>query len=350
MQGNGVLVPDAHRKLLCKLEEGRRALGEARTLYEAKAIRDMAQASAYLLRQQQLSKEAVADAMDLKVWAERRLGKMLAETVHAGNPQFSHHARNGKLPKGVTCSQSSRWQRIASVPEPEFKEYIKKAREKGELTTAGVLRLVTENQREAKRQENRKLIEKGQTIEQARLGTYPTLVIDPPWDFGDEGDVDQFGRGRPTYMTMSFEQIRALPISSLAEPNAHLYLWITNRSYLKGPALLEHWGFRYITCLTWCKPSIGMGYYFRGSTEHVLFAVRGSLKLLKSDVGTWFAAKRAGPHSTKPAKFFELVETCSPGPWLELFARTPRKGWTSWGAEAGHPEERSPDASPEEAM
>jgi N6-adenosine-specific RNA methylase IME4 len=126
-----------------------------------------------------------------------------------------------------------------------------------------------------------------------------------------------------------------LPVPSLCEENAHLYLWITNRSLLKASALLDGWGFRYVTCLTWCKPSFGLGNYFRGSTEHVLFAVRGSMGLLRSDVGTWFAARREGPHSTKPAAFYELVESCSQGPWLELFARKPRKGWAAWGAEVG---------------
>jgi N6-adenosine-specific RNA methylase IME4 len=101
----------------------------------------------------------------------------------------------------------------------------------------------------------------------------------------------------------------------------------------KGFALLERWGFRCVTKLTWCKPHFGMGNYFRGSTEDVLFGVKGSLPLLRHDVGTWFAADRDREHSAKPEEFYRLVETCSPGPWLEMFARRPRKGWVSWGAE-----------------
>jgi N6-adenosine-specific RNA methylase IME4 len=97
---------------------------------------------------------------------------------------------------------------------------------------------------------------------------------------------------------------------------------------------MDSWDFRYITCLTWCKPSIGMGNYFRGSTEHVLFGVRGSLALLRHDVGTWFQADRGAQHSSKPGEFCEFVESCSPGPWLEIFSRTRRRGWVSWGAEA----------------
>jgi N6-adenosine-specific RNA methylase IME4 len=161
-----------------------------------------------------------------------------------------------------------------------------------------------------------------------------TVVLDPPWDWGDEGDSDQLGRARPTYATMTIEEIAALPIPAVAAANAHIYLWITNRSLPKGFALLESWGFRYITMLTWVKPSFGMGNYFRGSTEQVLFGVKGSLPLLRNDVGTHFLADRAGQHSSKPPAFFDLVETCSPGPWLEMFSRQPRPGWAAWGAEA----------------
>ena len=125
-----------------------------------------------------------------------------------------------------------------------------------------------------------------------------------------------------------------LPVGEKAGKNCHLYLWITNRSLPKGFALMEAWGFRYVVCLTWCKPSPGMGNYFRGGTEHVLFGVKGSLPLLRKDVGTWFAADRGKKHSAKPAAFFELVESCSPGPWLEMFARGGRPGWAVWGAEA----------------
>ena len=98
---------------------------------------------------------------------------------------------------------------------------------------------------------------------------------------------------------------------------------------------MEAWGFRYLSCLTWCKPNFGMGNYFRGQTEQILFGVKGSLPLLRKDVGTWFQWPR-GPkgHSSKPKDFFDLIETCSPGPRLELFARGPRDGWTVWGAEA----------------
>lgn len=208
------------------------------------------------------------------------------------------------------------------------------AMESGDLTANAAMREVKERKREAKREANRELVESTPPVT-AQAGTcYQTIVLDPPWDWGDEGDVDQFGRARPTYNTMPFSDILALPVDDLADTNAHIYLWITNRSLPKGFELLEAWGFRYITALTWCKPHFGMGNYFRGSTEHVLFGVRGSLPLLRKDAGTWFTAPRPGRHSAKPTEFYELVQTCSPGPWLEMFARERRDGWASWGAEA----------------
>jgi N6-adenosine-specific RNA methylase IME4 len=183
------------------------------------------------------------------------------------------------------------------------------------------------------RKENRKLVETSTPLELIAGEQYQTIVIDPPWDWGDEGDEDQLGRARPEYATMSIDELLKLPVEKLAKANCHLYLWITNRALPKGFALIEKWNFRYITALTFVKPSYGMGNYFRGSTEHVLFAVRGSQPLLRNDLGTHFVADRTGVHSGKPPEFYAMVETASPGPWLEIFAREERPGWAAWGAE-----------------
>ncbi len=164
------------------------------------------------------------------------------------------------------------------------------------------------------------------------------IVIDPPWDVADEGDVEQMGRANPLYATMPLDSIRrhvAERLEAVAAPNCHLYLWITNRSLPKGFGLFEDWGFRYVTVLTWCKPSIGIGNYFRNNTEHVLFGVRGSLPLLYQDTGTWFEAARGSRgHSSKPESFYAMVRRVSPGPHHEMFARHAREGFSVEGAEA----------------
>lgn len=110
-----------------------------------------------------------------------------------------------------------------------------------------------------------------------------------------------------------------------------MYLWVTNRSLPKAFVLIEAWGFRYVTCLTWCKPSIGMGNYFRGSTEQILFAVKGSQQLKRHDVGTHFTAPRGKGHSAKPDEFYQLVESCSYAPFIDIFGRKERDGWSVWG-------------------
>lgn len=195
-----------------------------------------------------------------------------------------------------------------------------------------VLRTLRERKREERRQANRQKV--GAVPDLSTItGTFATIVIDPPWSHDDEGDRNQFGRARPDYATMGMEELLALPVGRFADAaGCHLYLWVTNRSLPKGFVLMERWGFRYVTTLTWVKPQPGLGNYYRGQTEHVLFGVLGSQPLLRKDVGTVFHAPR-GPagHSGKPVKFLELVESCSPGPYLELFARGERPGWVTWG-------------------
>lgn len=195
-------------------------------------------------------------------------------------------------------------------------------------------REIKEANREARREENRQKIAAVPAPEKIAevQAKFATITIDPPWDWGDEGDQDQLGRARPDYSTMSFEQLMALDVGKFADDDCHLYLWITNRSLPKGFALVEKWGFRYITALTWVKPHFGMGNYFRGQTEQILFGVKGSQPLKRKDVGTAFNWPR-GPngHSSKPVEFYEMVESCSPGPYFEMFSRMDRPDWTAWG-------------------
>jgi N6-adenosine-specific RNA methylase IME4 len=211
---------------------------------------------------------------------------------------------------------------------PELKQAVADGR-----PVLHVKRELKEQQRESRRREN---FEKLATVSEPGSAVvaikYATIVIDPPWDWGDEGDQDQLGRSRPDYATMSIDELERLDVAQLADDDCHLYLWITNRSLPKGFRLLDAWGFRYITALTWVKPHFGMGNYFRGQTEHILFGVKGSQPLKRKDVGTVFNASR-GPagHSSKPPEFLSLVESCSPGPYLEMFSRSARDGWVTWG-------------------
>ena len=224
----------------------------------------------------------------------------------------------------------------------KFAEEVEKTPELQEAIATGkpvlqAKRELKEKKREERREENRAKVAEAKAPEEIiQVGAkFATIVIDPPWDWGDEGDQDQLGRARPDYATMSIDELCKLPVGDLADDDCHIYLWITNRSLPKGFRLLKAWGFRYITALTWVKPHFGMGNYFRGQSEHILFGVKGSQPLKRKDVGTIFCAPR-GPngHSSKPIEFYDLVESCSPGPYLEMFSRCERDGWKTWGESA----------------
>lgn len=165
---------------------------------------------------------------------------------------------------------------------------------------------------------------------------YSTIVADPPWAYKSRAVISTAKTSLPSaadqYSTLSAPELCALPVASLAYRDAHLYLWTTNPKLPESFAVMKAWGFEYVTLLTWRKlGTLGMGYYFRGDTEHVLFGVRGKAPIPpEKRVRNWFEASKTG-HSRKPAAFFDLVERVSEPPYVELFARQPRLGWDSWG-------------------
>lgn len=158
--------------------------------------------------------------------------------------------------------------------------------------------------------------------------SFPTIVIDPPWRYGN---TSTRGAAEDHYETMTQAQLAALELP--ATENAHLYLWVTNNFMADGLALCKAWGFDHKTLLTWVKPQMGMGNYFRSVTEHVIFGVKGNLRTRERNVTNVINAGRTR-HSAKPEAFYDLVERMSPAPHMEMFARRRRLGWYTWGAEA----------------
>jgi N6-adenosine-specific RNA methylase IME4 len=167
---------------------------------------------------------------------------------------------------------------------------------------------------------------------------YGTLIVDPPWDPGVTQRLSARGRqpasARRQYTTLTPHQIACLPVGDLASSSAHLWLWVTNQVLCSGThvEVLEAWGFRPVTIVTWCKTGrIGLGQYLRGSTEHTILAVRGWGTVPEVPApSTWFTGDR-GAHSVKPAMLHDLVQQISPGPRVELFQRQGRLGWDGWG-------------------
>lgn len=166
-------------------------------------------------------------------------------------------------------------------------------------------------------------------------GIYSTIVADPPWDIRTGPEWGSNGPSRPlVYPTMTVDAIAGLSVAEKAAPDAHLYLWTINAYLAETYDIARAWGFEPSTLLTWCKPKhgIGLGGTYVLTTEHVLFCRRGSLGARERVDTSWFEWPRR-EHSVKPSEFFEMVESVSPGPYLEMFARTERPGWAVWGNE-----------------
>jgi N6-adenosine-specific RNA methylase IME4 len=174
---------------------------------------------------------------------------------------------------------------------------------------------------------------------------YQTILADPPWQFANRtGKMAPEHKRLKRYSTMSLQEIMELPVSQLAQPTCHLYLWVPNALVLEGLEVMKRWGFNYKTNLVWYKvrkdggpDGRGVGFYFRNVTEMVLFGVRGHMRTLRpgrTQVNILSTRKRE--HSRKPDELYEIIEKCSPGPYLELFARCQRPGWDQWGNEVGN--------------
>lgn len=173
---------------------------------------------------------------------------------------------------------------------------------------------------------------------------FSTFLADPPWQFQNRtGKVAPEHRRLARYPTMKLDEICALPVKQIAAGTAHLYLWVPNALLPEGLRVMEAWGFQYKTNLVWHKirkdggpDGRGVGFYFRNVTELLLFGVRGSnartLSAGRRQVN--YMATRKREHSRKPDEQYELIESCSPAPYLELFARGVRKNWTMWGNQA----------------
>jgi len=176
------------------------------------------------------------------------------------------------------------------------------------------------------------------------IGTnrYATIYADPPWQFKNRtGKMAPEHKRLNRYSTMTLEEIKALPVAEICEDNAHLYLWIPNALIQDGLDVMKAWGFEYKTNLIWYKirkdggpDRRGVGFYFRNVTEMLLFGVKGSMRTLKPGrTMPNIVSSRKREHSRKPDEFYDVIEKCSPGPRLEMFARTKKEGWDVWGNE-----------------
>lgn len=174
---------------------------------------------------------------------------------------------------------------------------------------------------------------------------YQIIYADPPWQYKENWGN---GSNEHSYPTMTIKKIKELGVKNIISDNAHLYLWVTNPFIKQGLEICKAWGFEYKTLITWVKtyndgtPEMGMGYYFRGCTEHLIFGVRGKKKILNKTTKNMFMVCNPRKHSQKPPEVRDFIVKCSGDvPRIELFARKTNqlfeelnwKGWDVWGNE-----------------
>ncbi len=302
-----------------------RALAVVETPAEAKDLYDRLEALAQYAKRYRADHDQQNAIAEAKLRTARKGGRLLLD-----NPEFGRGKKSAVAADfGLTNNQTSRWQSLARLTDEAFESHLVVTRERDEeLTLASALRVARANGRAAEVVQLRE-----RPAVTPTFGDYMTVVADPPWQYDNKATR---GAAEDHYPTMSIDELCELPVSEWAAEQAHLYLWTTNGFLREAFDVLEAWGFNYKTTLVWVKPQIGLGNYFRSSTEYVLFGVRGGLRTLDSNQRNWFEAKR-GRHSKKPAFFFDLVERVSPGPFLEMFARERRLSeseWGYWGNEA----------------
>lgn len=178
---------------------------------------------------------------------------------------------------------------------------------------------------------------------------FRTILADPPWQFQNRtGKMAPEHKRLYRYHSMTFDEIKELPVSMVADEKCHLYLWVPNALVKEGLEVMECWGFEYKTNLIWYKirkdggpDRRGVGFYFRNVTEMVLFGIHGNNNRTLQPGRTMpnIISSRKREHSRKPDELYDIIEQCSCGPYLELFARHPRSGWCQWGDEHGQKQE-----------
>lgn len=314
------------------LETSKRQLAGITDVLAAKDIGDKAEAIRLYLRK---SKEAVGVmnvAAEVKLRADRKAGELVkGMKKHNGDPRSHDATRLGEI--GISKTQSSRWQCIASIPGPKFEKFLTDYnRAEKEITTAAAMKLgkSTNNCSPILHAEPVEGVVESMDELTAGGEKYGTIYADPPWAYDNKGtraNVEgQYAN------TMSVEEICAMPVAALAADDAHLHLWATNSFLREAFSVIDAWGFEYKSCAVWCKPQIGIGNYWRVSHEFLLLGVRGNAKsFAEHSHRSWLEIDRTKRHSSKPDEFRAIIEKVSPGPYLELFARQPISGWMVMG-------------------
>lgn len=314
---------------LQRVIEGAKALEKARTIPDVKVIRDQAKAIADYCKQQKYAGNAAIDARELQLRAERKLGTLIPDQFPQGRPHKTSHDATFLKDAAISKTQSSRWQKVAVISEPEFENYVAEERSKGkEPTVSGAIRNTK------RKHETSKLKEVETQEPYPANGKYDVIVIDPPWPMEKvERDCRENQTCNLDYPTMSVDEIcqLKLPISE----NCHIWIWTTHRFLPTAFDVINVWGFDYVCCFVWKKNGgfqpFGLPQY---NCEFALYARKGSPIFIDTkDFKLCFEGKR-GEHSEKPEEFYEMVCRTTSGRRLDMFNRRKIHGFDTWGNEA----------------
>jgi N6-adenosine-specific RNA methylase IME4 len=285
---------------------------------------------------------------EARLRVERELGAWLSAHVnHTGGGDRRSVSPDGTpirdLPEGISRNESSRFQKVAAIPEVQFELWLSLCKDNGrEITTKGALKFARTLERSRRHpagvrsaddcvQDLASLVSSGQ-----RFGC---IYADPPWEYRN---TTSSGAAAQHYPTLAVGEVMALPVNDLAASDSHCHLWTTTVHLPAALRVLTAWGFQYKSTFVWLKEGLGLGNYWRIATEFLLLGVRGTAPFADHGQPNWMASPKAS-HSEKPEQIRRLIERVSPGPFLELFARRQAPGWTTWGNEV---ERASTDGEP----
>jgi N6-adenosine-specific RNA methylase IME4 len=348
-----------HRHLT-RYDAARRALAEAHRVDEAKSIRDTAVAAQAYAKQAQ-DTALIAMATEIRMRAERRCGELLREMAERkerrskggdrGNQHKEAKSRDATLPPkladlGINKTQSSRWQKLAALPDEQFERNVKRAGADAYDRMTG--RFLKEAEIARAKQRHANIIEHGCTVaDLAALAAtgkrFGVIYADPPWPWETWGALGKIRSSCDNhYGTSPIEEIAKLPVAQLAADDCALLLWCTWPHITIGThvEIIKAWGFKPSTCaFVWVKQNAdgaelhtGMGYYSRSNSEPCLIALKGKPLRLSPDVHQVIMSP-IGEHSAKPEEVRRRIERLFAGPFLELYGRKPAPGWTVWGNE-----------------
>lgn len=317
---------------LIRWNKAKQAIIEAKSIDEVKSIKDKAEVMRAYAKQVGESLEVQNNICEIKLRAERKMGVMLKET-ELNKGAATRSTKSTTSPKleeiGINKYQSSKYQKIADLPEEKFEEIIEETKEaEKELTEVLMVSTAKKIDMLNKINKQKKQIEQ-ENIKQPK-GNYDVIVIDPPWAY--DNNITTYDpnarRVASPYPEMSMEKLKdiILPVKK----NCILWLWTTNLFMEEAYQLLDTWNFQPKTILTWDKQIMGIGYWLRNITEHCIFAIKGKPTWNNTAYTTLISEKRR-EHSRKPEKFYEMVNKLCVGRKLDYFSREKRKGWECFG-------------------